>query len=296
MPAAELAEAARKRGIDVHVLEAGDDAQGNRARRGRACPRRRAAATARSGRLPPQPSNAGLPFVCVPRGTRNHFARDLGLDPADPIAALDAFDGTERWIDVGRAGDRIFLNNVGIGLYAGLVLERERHHIRHGLLATGRALLRSVSHRPEPLMIGGRAHSRTPRPRVEQLLRARSLLPRPAPPPGRGAAPPLLQFRAPSDRLGVVLGRGVRDRVRREGASRRLRRRAGDADATRRAQDRAAGATRPGAAQARLRAPSRCTRRRARPRESRPARTSGARQRRRRDALRLRSPGPPSRD
>ena len=28
-----------------------------------------------------------LPFVCVPAGTRNHFARDLGLDPADPIAA-----------------------------------------------------------------------------------------------------------------------------------------------------------------------------------------------------------------
>ena len=29
-----------------------------------------------------------LPFVCVPAGTRNHFARDLGLDPADPTPAL----------------------------------------------------------------------------------------------------------------------------------------------------------------------------------------------------------------
>ena len=31
-----------------------------------------------------------LPFVCVPFGTRNHFARDLGLDRNDPIAALAA--------------------------------------------------------------------------------------------------------------------------------------------------------------------------------------------------------------
>jgi diacylglycerol kinase family enzyme len=30
----------------------------------------------------------GVPFVCVPFGTRNHFARDLGLDRADPRAAL----------------------------------------------------------------------------------------------------------------------------------------------------------------------------------------------------------------
>ena len=37
-----------------------------------------------------------LPFVCVPAGTRNHFARDLGLDPAYPLAALDALsDGID---------------------------------------------------------------------------------------------------------------------------------------------------------------------------------------------------------
>src|SRR6266508_2208671 len=34
-----------------------------------------------------------LPFVCVPLGTRNHFARDLGLDRDDPMAALAAFAG-----------------------------------------------------------------------------------------------------------------------------------------------------------------------------------------------------------
>jgi hypothetical protein len=34
---------------------------------------------------------AELPFVCVPAGIRNHFARDLGLDRADPAAAIEAF-------------------------------------------------------------------------------------------------------------------------------------------------------------------------------------------------------------
>ena len=38
-----------------------------------------------------------VPFVVVPFGTRNHFARDLGLDRDDPIAALRAFaDGSSE--------------------------------------------------------------------------------------------------------------------------------------------------------------------------------------------------------
>ena len=37
----------------------------------------------------------GWPFVVVPFGTRNHFARDLGLDRDDPFGALRAFAGRE---------------------------------------------------------------------------------------------------------------------------------------------------------------------------------------------------------
>ena len=60
-----------------------------------------------------------LPFVCVPAGTRNHFARDLGLDPADPTAALDALsEGVEGRIDLGEVNGRLFLNNVSLGIYA----------------------------------------------------------------------------------------------------------------------------------------------------------------------------------
>jgi diacylglycerol kinase family enzyme len=59
-----------------------------------------------------------LPFVAVPAGTRNHFARDLGLDPDDPVGALGAYtDGVEGRIDVGRVNGRLFLNNVSLGLY-----------------------------------------------------------------------------------------------------------------------------------------------------------------------------------
>ncbi len=59
-----------------------------------------------------------LPFVCIPAGTRNHFARDLGVDPHDLVGALDAFtNGVERRIDVGEVNGRIFLNNVSLGIY-----------------------------------------------------------------------------------------------------------------------------------------------------------------------------------
>ena len=154
MPAPELVEEARKRGIAVHILERGDDAK-QLALAADAAVLGAAGGDGTLGAIASAALERDLPFVCVPRGTRNHFARDLGLDPDNPIAALEAFEGDERRIDVGRAGERIFLNNVGLGLYAGLVHERERHHIRHGIYTTGRALLRSIGHRPEHLTIGG---------------------------------------------------------------------------------------------------------------------------------------------
>jgi diacylglycerol kinase family enzyme len=67
-----------------------------------------------------------LPFVCIPFGTRNHFARDLGIERDDPVGALDAFQGRERRIDVGAVGERLFLNNVSLGLYASFVHDPAR--------------------------------------------------------------------------------------------------------------------------------------------------------------------------
>jgi diacylglycerol kinase family enzyme len=63
-----------------------------------------------------------IPYVCVPAGTRNHFALDLGLDRNDVIAALDAFtDGVERRIDLGQVNGRVFVNNVSLGVYGRVV-------------------------------------------------------------------------------------------------------------------------------------------------------------------------------
>jgi diacylglycerol kinase family enzyme len=63
-----------------------------------------------------------LPYVCISAGTRNHFAMDLGLDREDPASCLDALiDGVEQRIDLGRIGDRTFVNNASFGAYAELV-------------------------------------------------------------------------------------------------------------------------------------------------------------------------------
>ena len=150
----ELAAAAEERGIAMHVLAPGDDAS----ELARSADAAAIGVAGGDGSLAAVASVAierGLPFVCIPFGTRNHFARDLGLDPDDPMAALDAFEGDERRVDAGRAGGRLFLNNVSIGLYAGLVHERERHRFRRRLLATTRALFLAVRSRPKPLTIDG---------------------------------------------------------------------------------------------------------------------------------------------
>jgi diacylglycerol kinase family enzyme len=61
-------------------------------------------------------------FVCVPAGTRNHFALDLGLDREDVVAALDAFGpAVERVVDLATVNGRVFVNNVSLGLYATVV-------------------------------------------------------------------------------------------------------------------------------------------------------------------------------
>jgi diacylglycerol kinase family enzyme len=69
----------------------------------------------------------GVPFVCVPGGTRNHFARDLGLNPDHLVGALDAFtDALEGPIDLGEVNGRPFLNNVSLGVY-GAAVQRESY-------------------------------------------------------------------------------------------------------------------------------------------------------------------------
>ena len=60
-----------------------------------------------------------LPYACIPAGTRNHFALDLGVDRDDVVGALDAFvNGGERLVDLAEVNGRVFVNNVSLGVYA----------------------------------------------------------------------------------------------------------------------------------------------------------------------------------
>ena len=135
----ELAAEAQKRGIETFVLRRGDDAMDAAREAGADV----LGVAGGDGSLAPVASVAleeDKPFVCIPFGTRNHFARDVGLDRNDPLGALDAFAGEEQRVDVGRVGDRLFLNNVSLGVYARLVHRRENHRRRRELAASGHAL------------------------------------------------------------------------------------------------------------------------------------------------------------
>ena len=116
-----LAAEARARGIEPIELRAGDDLE----KLVRGAVERGADGLAMAGGDGSQAvvaavaAERGLPYACVPAGTRNHFALDLGVDRDDVVGALDAFvDGGERTVDLAEVNGRVFVNNVSLGLYA----------------------------------------------------------------------------------------------------------------------------------------------------------------------------------
>jgi diacylglycerol kinase family enzyme len=138
--ASELRAEAERLGITAHVLAAEDD-PAELARRADG-PLGVAGGDGSLAAVAEVAVEHEVPFVVVPFGTRNHFARDLGLDRDDPFAALGAFSGAEQRIDVGRVNERLFLNNVSLGLYARLVHRREDGDALAGLKALGLLLRR----------------------------------------------------------------------------------------------------------------------------------------------------------
>ena len=119
---AGLAEAARQRGIELVELRPGEDLE----ELAEAAVGRGADALAMAGGDGSQAVVAAvaaahdLPYACIPAGTRNHFALDLGVDREDVVGALDALgDGAgERYVDLGEVNGRVFVNNVSLGVYA----------------------------------------------------------------------------------------------------------------------------------------------------------------------------------
>jgi diacylglycerol kinase family enzyme len=140
---AGLAERARERGIDVIVLRPGDDL-GTLAADAVARGTDALGVAGGDGSLAVVAAAAlahGLPFICVPAGTRNHFALDLGLDRHELVGSLDAFtDAVERRIDVAEVNGRLFLNNVSLGIYGDAVRQPAYRE------AKARTLLETAGH------------------------------------------------------------------------------------------------------------------------------------------------------
>ena len=113
---------------------------------------------------------AGTPatFGVLPLGTLNHFARDVGI-PADLDKAVAVIAARRiRTVDVGTVNDRVFVNNVSIGVYPSIVEAREELQ-RQGYgkwPAMALAIVRIVRHyrgvRVTITAGGQRANHRTP--------------------------------------------------------------------------------------------------------------------------------------
>jgi diacylglycerol kinase family enzyme len=130
-----LLEEARKRGVEPLLLGPGDDL-GELAK---GAVRNGADAIGMAGGDGSQAMVATVAMrhdvahVCIPSGTRNHFALDLGLDRDDVVGALDAFtDGVERRIDLACVNEHVFVNNASLGLYAHVVQSDEYRDAKFG--------------------------------------------------------------------------------------------------------------------------------------------------------------------
>jgi diacylglycerol kinase family enzyme len=120
----DLPGEARKRGIRAVVLERGDDLLelAEQALSDGADVIGMAGGDGSQALVATVAMRHNVPHVCIPAGTRNHFALDLGLDRDDVIGALDAFtDGVERRIDLARVNEHVFVNNASLGVYAKVV-------------------------------------------------------------------------------------------------------------------------------------------------------------------------------
>ncbi|HXD58214.1 MAG TPA: diacylglycerol kinase family protein [Thermoleophilaceae bacterium] len=131
-----LADEARKRGIEAVELKLGEDLRElvRRAIADGADALAMAGGDGSQAIVADEAAAHGLPYACIPSGTRNHFALDLGVDRDDVVGALDALvDGRERVVDLAEVNGRVFVNNVSLGVYAEAV---QRQGYREAKLRT----------------------------------------------------------------------------------------------------------------------------------------------------------------
>ncbi len=75
-------------------------------------------------------AGTGKTLGVLPIGTLNHFAKDLEipLELADAVATI--MQGRVEVVDVGEVNGRVFINNSSLGLYPGIVKDREMQQER----------------------------------------------------------------------------------------------------------------------------------------------------------------------
>jgi diacylglycerol kinase family enzyme len=123
-----LADECRSRGIEPIVLKPGNDLTtlAERAIAGGATAIGMAGGDGSQALVAAVAARQEVPHVCVPAGTRNHFALDLGLDRDDVTGALDAYaDQIEQRVDLAFVSGHPFVNNCSLGLYAKVVQSPE---------------------------------------------------------------------------------------------------------------------------------------------------------------------------
>ena len=99
-------------------------------------------------------AGTGCVLGVLPLGTRNHFAKDLGL-PLDLSSAVRvALTGRVKAVDVGDVNGQMFLNNSSLGLYPHLVTGRlaEQKQGHRKWVALAMAAVSCLRH-PLPLLV-----------------------------------------------------------------------------------------------------------------------------------------------
>jgi undecaprenyl-diphosphatase len=74
-------------------------------------------------------TSAATPLLAIPAGTRNHFARDVGIETIDDALAA-ASAGRTATVDAATVNDTWFINNSSVGVYPRLVAHREARESR----------------------------------------------------------------------------------------------------------------------------------------------------------------------